>query len=96
MPYLLNVVFDLYTTIVLRPGGKNRTLFSLFFCLDTKERKNQFSIEDVHLGYARCPLSESSEVERHGTQLLFQEWSAAPRRRRIISDLIFSAGAEDT
>jgi hypothetical protein len=26
MPYLLNVVFDLYTTIVLRPGGKNRTI----------------------------------------------------------------------
>jgi len=26
MPYLLNVVFDLYTTIVLRPGGKNRKI----------------------------------------------------------------------
>ena len=30
---------------------KNRTLFSLSFCLDTKERKNQFSIEDVRLKF---------------------------------------------
>ena len=30
-----------FFTIVLRPGGKNRTSFSLSFCLDTKERKNQ-------------------------------------------------------
>jgi hypothetical protein len=32
-----------FFTIVLHPGGKNQTLFSLSFCLDTKERKNQGS-----------------------------------------------------
>ena len=30
-----------FFTKVLRPGGKHRALFSLSFCLDTKERKNQ-------------------------------------------------------
>jgi hypothetical protein len=29
-------------------------------------------IEDVHLGSARCPLSESSGVERHLNQNLIQ------------------------
>ncbi len=38
-------------TTVLRQGGKNRTFFSLSFCLDTKERKNQVSIEDVRLKF---------------------------------------------
>ena len=32
-------------------SDKNRTFFSLSFCLDTKERKNQVSIEDVRLKF---------------------------------------------
>ena len=47
MPYLLNAEFDLLYIPQHYCPIKNRTLFSLSFCLDTKERKNQFSIEDV-------------------------------------------------
>jgi hypothetical protein len=51
-------------SIVLRQGGKHRTLFSLSFCLDTKERVTRPS---TPLG-ALCPLSESSGAERHFCQ----------------------------
>ena len=61
------------------PRRKISDVNSLSFCLDTKERKNQFLIEDVHLGSARCPLSESSGAERH----FYQTSSAFLYRLRL-------------
>jgi len=80
MLYLLNVEFDLlYITQHYCPI-KNRTLFSLSFCLDTKERKNQFSIEDVRRKYSALTFLAS---------LLLRGVSFFVKKKRKANRIIF-------
>ncbi len=51
-------------------SDKNRTLFSLYFCLDTTASSAQ--VQKNEKIKSQCPLSESSGAERHFYQTTYR------------------------